>query len=91
MDSELIDDIEQMGLAYLGSATSDESEPDDRQRPPRRHGDTAILDQKNEVLAKQEVLEEHNRRLEDQLTQLRILAKKVNALPTVMSCVSEYL
>lgn len=76
-NDDLIDDLERVGLplqdstdSQSASDTESDSEPR-QQRRPGPHEQTALREQRNEVFARYEVLEEHNRRLEGQLRQLK--------------------
>ncbi|XP_071508444.1 dystrophin-like [Diadema antillarum] len=95
-NDELMDELEKMGLPISDDdrdSTSSESEPRQgpRYRQPQRPDPgthSRLMDQRNEVFARYEVLEEHNRLLEDRLKQMKVMINQ-NQLKDVSSSIRE--
>eukprot|EP00057_Strongylocentrotus_purpuratus_P026038 XP_011680512.1 PREDICTED: uncharacterized protein LOC105445976 [Strongylocentrotus purpuratus] len=73
---QLMDDLERCGLHVQDSSLSSETDSEPRQREPSQHDRTKLVEQRNEVFARYEVLEEHNKRLEEQLRNFRAMIRK---------------
>nr|XP_054764296.1 dystrophin-like isoform X1 [Lytechinus pictus] len=74
-NDELMDDLERLGLHVQDSTSSSSTETDSepREREPSPHDRTRLVEQRNEVFARYEVLEEHNKKLEEQLKNFRTM------------------
>ncbi|XP_030852691.1 uncharacterized protein LOC115928840 [Strongylocentrotus purpuratus] len=71
-----MDDLERCGLHVQDTSSSSETDSEPRQREPSQHDRTKLVEQRNEVFARYEVLEEHNKRLEEQLRNFRAMIRK---------------